>query len=732
MGAQAARWIEGQDGMSHLDFSLTSSVPVIVQSEVAECGLACIAMVSSYLGHCIDVATLRKKFSTSLKGINLKHLMYIAEDSGLSSRAVRCELDELVSLNLPAILHWDLNHFVVLTKTNGSDFFIHDPAVGKRKLNAKECSRRFTGVALELRPGENFSRRDDTVKMSVWQLWSQTTYLYRALSILLIVSVVIQLLGIAAPYYMQWVVDHVLVTADRDLLVVLAVGFGLLMVTSALISTLRSWLVLRLSSTMNLQMGVNLLRHLLCLPLEFFEKRHIGDVVSRFSSLGEVRERITTGIVETIVDGVMSLMVLVVMLFYSVSLTLLVIGAVLLYTGVRLVSYGPLYRTSEGAIRAGASEQSNFLETIRGIQTIKTFASEGHRLSLWQNQFTEVINFEIKLGKLNIGFGLISGMIFGAENILIVYLAALAVLADEMTIGMVLAFLAYKGQLSGRLSNLVEQWIAFRMLRLHLNRLADIALAEPEPSQYGTSILASQYCKDGSAASRGAGSSIEVQQLSYRYGDHDPLVLDDLSFKVSEGEVIAIVGASGGGKTTLIKVLCGLLVPSSGCILFDAVDIRQLGLRHYRRQLGVVMQNDTLLAGTVLENISFFDLEPNLLRIQQCARLASIDDEITAMPMGYYSLVGDMGNQFSGGQIQRLLLARALYQQPRVLLLDEATSHLDVANEHRIAQQIRGLTMTRIIVAHRPETIREADRVLRLEHGKLSQVTVSQAGVIVQ
>ncbi|MGK0463044.1 MAG: ATP-binding cassette subfamily B protein RaxB, partial [Candidatus Azotimanducaceae bacterium] len=477
-----------------------------------------------------------------------------------------------------------------------------------------------------------------------------------------------------------------------------------------------SWLVLRLSSTLSLQMGVNLLRHLLRLPLEFFEKRHIGDVVSRFSSLGQVRERITTGIVETIVDGVMSLMVLVVMMFYSVPLTLVVIGAVLLYTLVRIISYGPLYRASEIAIRISASEQSSFLETIRGIQTIKLFAAEGHRLSLWQNQFTDVINCEIKLGKLSIGFSLVSGMIFGVENILIVYLAALAVLADELSIGMVLAFLAYKGQLSGRLSNLVEQWIAFRMLRLHLNRLADIALAEPESSHAGSPSLPTDS---------GTGSRLEVQHLSYRYGDHEPLVLDDFNFDVSDGEVIAIVGPSGGGKTTLIKLLCGLLMPDSGRILFDGVDIRQLGLHQYRRQLGVVMQNDTLLTGTVLENISFFDLEPNLLRVRQCARLASIDDEISASPMGYYSLVGDMGNQFSGGQIQRLLLARALYQQPRVLLLDEATSHLDVANECHIAQQIRALTMTRIIVAHRPETIREADRVLLVERGKLSQVNAS-------
>ncbi|MFT4798839.1 MAG: ATP-binding cassette subfamily B protein RaxB [Candidatus Azotimanducaceae bacterium] len=702
--------------MSHLDFALTSSVPVIVQSEVAECGLACIAMVSSYLGHPMDISALRKKFSTSLKGITLKNLMHIAEESGLSSRAVRCDLDELVSLNLPAILHWDLNHFVVLTKVTGSGYWIHDPTVGKRKLTTKECSQRFTGVALELRAGAKFTQEDETIKMSVWQLWSKTTYLYRALGVLFAVSVVIQLLGIAAPYYMQWVVDHVLVTADRDLLVVLAMGFGLLMLASALIASLRSWLVLRLSSTLSLQMGVNLLRHLLRLPLEFFEKRHIGDVVSRFSSLGQVRERITTGIVETIVDGVMSLMVLVVMMFYSVPLTLVVIGAVLLYTLVRIISYGPLYRASEIAIRISASEQSSFLETIRGIQTIKLFAAEGHRLSLWQNQFTDVINCEIKLGKLSIGFSLVSGMIFGVENILIVYLAALAVLADELSIGMVLAFLAYKGQLSGRLSNLVEQWIAFRMLRLHLNRLADIALAEPESSHAGSPSLPTDS---------GTGSRLEVQHLSYRYGDHEPLVLDDFNFDVSDGEVIAIVGPSGGGKTTLIKLLCGLLMPDSGRILFDGVDIRQLGLHQYRRQLGVVMQNDTLLTGTVLENISFFDLEPNLLRVRQCARLASIDDEISASPMGYYSLVGDMGNQFSGGQIQRLLLARALYQQPRVLLLDEATSHLDVANECHIAQQIRALTMTRIIVAHRPETIREADRVLLVERGKLSQVNAS-------
>ena len=696
-----------------LNLSISTSVPVVLQSEVAECGLACVAMIASYFGYRIDIASLRRKFSTSLKGINLNHLLYVADGCGLSARAVRCELEELRQLRVPAILHWDLNHFVVLVRSRGDDVWIHDPAVGKRKLKMKECSRRFTGVALELQPGVSFRPAKKIEQMSVRQLWSRLDGLYRALATLFAMSILLQFAAIGAPYYMQWVVDHVLVTADRDLLVVLAFGFMLLMLTTTFLGALRSWLVLRLASMLNLQMGVNLLRHLLRLPLDFFEKRHLGDLMSRFASLGQVRERMTTGVVETVVDGIMSVMVLVVMLLYSVSLTLVVLAAVSLYLCIRLVCYGPLYRASEEAILAGASEQSNFLENLRGIQTIKLFAAEGLRLGLWQNRFTDLINTEIYLGKLGIGFSVVSGLIFGAENILIVYLAALLVLQGDMSIGMVLAFMAYKGQLTSRLSNLVEQLIAFRMLRLHLNRLADIALSKPE-SQDGSFSFSLSSTQPG---------NYEVDGLAYRYGDNEEFIFHDASFSVLTGEAVAIVGPSGGGKTTLIKLLAGLLSPTRGLIRFDSIDIKQLGLSEYRRQLAAVMQNDTLLSGSVLENLSFFASEPDFVRVQNCARMAAIGNEIESLPMGYHSMVGDMGNQFSGGQIQRLLLARALYQQPRVLLLDEATSQLDEANEYRIAEQLRDLPMTRIIVAHRPETIREADKILLVENGKVTDIT---------
>ena len=701
-----------------LSFSAGSDVPVILQAEVAECGLACIAMVASHHGNKLDLQGIRGKFSTSLKGVNLKQLMQIADELGLANRALQCDLEDIKKISLPAILHWDLNHFVVLVKVSGDKLTINDPAIGRRKLRLSEFSQHFTGVLLELTPTAEFRKRDERQTMSLRQLWSRLTNFYRTLGLLFALSIFLQFSALAAPYYMQWVVDRVLLTEDRSLLIVLAIGFSLLVILSTVTGAVRSYLVLRLSSVMSMQMGVNLLRHLLRLPMDYFEKRHIGDVVSRFGSLGSVRERITTGLVETIVDGVMSVLVLAVMLLYSVPLTLIVLASVAIYTVLRLIFYGPLYRASEEVIRASAKEQTNFLESIRGIQTIKLFTNESQRLNIWQNRFAEVVNADIRVGKLNIGFSIMSGLLFGLENILVIYLAALTVMNGELTIGMVLAFLAYKGQLSGRLSGLVEQLIMFKMLKLHLQRLSDIAL-EPQEAHRDAMVLASE----------GAGA-IEVCGVSYRYGDNEPYVLKDISFSVMPGEAVAIVGASGGGKSTLMKLMLGLLTPVDGKIRMDQTDMYQLGLRAYRQQVAAVMQDDTLLAGSIADNICFFETEPNLLRIQQCAAVAAIHDEIAAMPMAYQTLVGDMGNQFSGGQIQRLLLARALYQQPRILFLDEATSHLDTQNETRIVEQISQLSMTRIIIAHRPETIRQADRVLRIDKGHLIEVSDVERNVL--
>jgi ATP-binding cassette subfamily B protein RaxB len=306
---------------------------------------------------------------------------------------------------------------------------------------------------------------------------------------LISLSLVLQLFSLMSPYYMQWVVDEVLISFDKPLLTVLALGLGLIVIISVVTNTVRSWLVLRLSSLLNMQMGVNLLRHLLRLPMNYFESRHIGDIVSRFGSLAEIRERITTGVVETLVDGVMAITVLIMMTLYSVKLTAVVLGAIVLYALVRLALFRPLHQATEEMIQSSAKEQTNFLENMRAIQTIKLFSNESQRQGIWQNHYAEVINSEIRLGRLNISFDSFNKLLFGLENVIVIYFAAMMVMENSLSIGMVLAFIAYKGQLTSRFANLIEQIIQFKMMRLHLDRIADIALTEQEANREGEAVF---------------------------------------------------------------------------------------------------------------------------------------------------------------------------------------------------------------------------------------------------
>ncbi len=692
-----------------LEFSGKKRVPLILQAEMAECGLACIAMVASFHGHKLDMAALRKRFSADLKGMNLQQMIALSDSMGLASRALKCPIEEVGKLALPCVLHWDMNHFVVLTGVTKSGVNINDPALGKRKLTFKEFAEHFTGIALELAPTKAFKQQDERQQMRLSQLWSKMTGLTQTLVSLFVLSILLQIFALVTPYYMQWVVDEVLISQDKPLLVVLAIGFGLLAIINVVTTGIRSWLVLRVSSLMNMQMGVNLLRHLLRLPMSYFEKRHIGDLVSRFGSLAQVRERLTTGLVETVVDGVMSIAVLVMMLIYSVKLTAVVVVAIVLYAALRLALYRPLHRATEESIQASAKEQTNFLENIRGIQTIKLFTCEPQRQSVWQNRYSEVINADIRLGKLKISFDAMNKLLFGLENIIVIYLAATIVMSGGLTIGMVLAFIAYKNQLTERFASLIEQLILFRMLRLHLDRISDIALHKQEANRENL----------GAGALNQVTGRLTLEGVSYCYSDNEPNVIDDVSLTIDAKESVAIVGGSGCGKTTLVKLMLGLLTPTKGRILLDGQDITQIGLVQYRKQIAAVMQDDTLLSGSIADNLTFFDPEPNYLRMQQCAQVAAIDTDISKMNMGYNTLVGDMGSQFSGGQVQRLLLARALYQQPKLLFMDEATSHLDIDNEVKISEQIKHQEMTRVIIAHRPETIKQAQRVLVMHQGKV-------------
>ncbi|MCC2617954.1 peptidase domain-containing ABC transporter [Aestuariibacter halophilus] len=706
-----------------LNFSVSTVTPLILQSEMAECGLASLAMIAGYYGYQIEMPAMRKRYSANLKGMDLQQLIELGDNLGLASRALQCPLDEVHKLQTPCILHWDMNHFVVLTKVSGKGkggkYFVNDPAVGKRSFTREEFSKHFTGICLELTPTSKFEIKEEKAKMKFTQLWSSMSGLKTGLVKLIGLSLVLQLFALMTPYYMQWVVDEVLVSFDKPLLTVLAIGFTLIAIISVVTNAVRSWLILRLSSLLNMQMGINLLRHLLRLPMNYFESRHVGDIVSRFGSLAHIRERITTGFVETLVDGVMAISVLVMMSLYSLKLTAVVLGAIVLYTLVRLALYRPLHHATEEMIQASAKEQSYFLENIRGIQSIKLFGNESQRQGIWQNRYAEVINSEIRLGRLDISFESFNKLLFGLENVLVIYFAAVMVMGNSLTVGMVLAFIAYKGQLTERYTNLIEQIIQFRMMRLHLDRISDIALSEQEANREGEAM----YLADENLSDSYTGE-LKLENICFRYSEQEKPILNNVNLTISAGESIAITGASGAGKTTLMKIMLGLLQPTSGKVSLDGKDITQLGLKMYRQKIAAVMQDDTLLAGSIADNISFFDPQPNYLKIEHCAKLAVIHDDITEMTMGYNSLVGDMGSNLSGGQVQRLLLARALYRSPCVLFMDEATSHLDKDNEAKISEQIQHFPMTRIMIAHRQETIAMAEQVYCLRNGVLVNLTV--------
>ena len=693
--------------LDRLAFGWGARLPMSLQTEAAECGLACLAMIAGYHGYPSELTELRRRLAVSLKGVNLKNLVSMADRVGFASRPVRLELEELRMLKTPCILHWDLNHFVVLKKAGRDGIVIHDPAVGVRSLPLSVVSRHFTGVALELMPFGDYQPAKVPPRVGFRSLLGRMVGLKRNLAQLFLLALAIEVFSVISPFFLQWVVDHALVTADRDLLLILALGFALLLLLKTAVSAMRGWRVIALGASLKVQGRSNLFSHLLRLPAAYFESRHLGDVLSRFGSQETILQAITTDMVETVLDGLLASVTLAIMFVFAPGLATLVLAGALFYGLLRWAFYTPLRQASMETIVWSARRDSHFLETLRGIKTIKLFNGQEGRLAHWLNLLVESVNRQLTTLNLRLAFKVVNTLLIGSLAILIIWLGAQQVLENQMSVGMLLAFIAYKDQFLDRVSNLIDKAVDLTMLRLHGERLADIALTAPEPREPTVS----------DSNERRPPVAIEVRNLRFRYGENESWVLDGVSFRVEPSETVAIVGASGCGKTTLLKILASLLQPSQGEILINGEPLAHVGIQYWRSMIAVVMQDDKLFAGSIADNICFFADSPDFQRIEHCARQAAVHDEIVAMPMGYNTLIGDMGTVLSGGQKQRVLIARALYRQPSLLLLDEATSHLDVANEKTVSAAIRAARVTRIIAAHRPETIRSTDRVISLDQG---------------
>ncbi|EAM4411050.1 peptidase domain-containing ABC transporter [Salmonella enterica] len=689
--------------ISRLEISLFRRVPVIHQTESSECGIACLAMVFGHYGKSIDLFSLRQQFNISSRGATLYSIRTIAVQMGMTARALSLDLNELNVLRRPCILHWNFNHFVVLVSVKRNGFVLHDPARGRIIVSKAEASKCFTGIALELWPGSTFRRERVKKRLNLVTLINSIHGIKGALLKIFALSIVVEAIGLILPAGTQLVMDHALPAGDRGLLSMICISLMFFILLRATVSTSRAWISLIMGTLVNIQWQSGLFSHLLRLPLSYFERRKLGDIQSRFGSLNTLRTTFTTSIVGAIMDGIMVCGLLIMMLLYGKSLTWVVLGFTVVYIAIRLFTYTYYRQLSEEQLIMEARVSSYFMETLYGIAAVKMQGMTDRRHTHWFNLQTDAINTGIRVTKMDLFFGGLNIFISACEQTIILWLGISLVMDNEMTIGMFVAFGAYRMQFSDRISTLVGFLLQLRMMSLHNERISDIALNEQESVK-----------PDIPVSEKITPVSLEVKSLTFRYDQQSIPVFSELNLTVSPGESVAIIGPSGSGKTTLMKVLCGLFKADSGQVLIDGNDIQQMGVNNYRKITGCVMQDDRLFSGTIRENICGFAENIDDEWMVECAKASFIHDTIISMPMGYDTLTGELGEGLSGGQKQRLFIARALYRKPRILFMDEATSALDSKSENYVNSAIKSLNITRIIIAHRESTIKSVDRVFSL------------------
>lgn len=677
-----------------------------LQTEAAECGLACLAAAAQKAGADIDLAWLRQHFPGSIRGMTMRELSETAHAIGMTTRAVRCEPAELGALQLPAILHWGFSHFVMLDKVSRRSARIFDPAQGYRTIRQEEINLRFTGIALELAATPNFRKKSPRPAFNPLSLISWSGDVKAGLVQVLFLSLILQAYLVASPLYIQVAVDSGALQGDSELLSAVTLGFVLFALFNAGAQAMRAVVLQRLSALLSWDMSRRLFHHLVRLPLGWFERRKLADTMARFQAIDPIKALIANGLIASVLDGVLSISMIILMFVYSPSLALVALGGFAAFLIVRFASLPLTLRFEAEQFRASIAEQGRRIETLRSIQTIKVMSGEAQREGVWANKQAMVVKSQQNAGLANGLVGTFQQFCEMITLIMVVYIGAQQVVAGAFSVGALYAFVSYRQQFSTRAAGLVETFISWRLLEVYNSRIADIVLTEPEAGLESEPACLPEM--------RG---TLELVSASFRYSPNDPFVFQNASFSIDAGEFVAIIGRSGCGKSTLLKTVCGLYPLSFGDVRVDGLPLSIWGPKAIREGFGVVLQNDSLLPGSVLDNITFFDDETDIEFAWHCMEQAVIADEVRRMPMSEHTYVGDLGAALSGGQIQRILLARALYKRPRFLILDEATAHLDIEREDRINEHLRALSITRLVIAHRPDTIANADRVLLLQGG---------------
>ncbi len=685
---------------------MSRKVPVIRQLEDADCGAACLAMVLGYFGHHADLRELRDLTGAGRDGVSALSIVRAGRACGLRARGVQAGLDDLRHLPRGSVLHWGFNHFVVFECTTRAGIRVVDPAHGRRVVSGEDLRRAYTGVAILLEPSEVFDRGGSR-RAGTWRylrpMLGQSGNMVRVIA----TSLVIRLAALGLPLLTALVVDEIVPRNDHRLLLVFTAGIAVVIGYNFLSSYLRANVLLELQTRLDTGLTLGFVDHLVKLPYDFFLRRSSGDLMMRLQSNTAVRDILATGTLSAVLDGTFASFYLVLLFVISPVLGIVVLLLALAQVATLLLSWRRNQRLMSGSLQAQADTQSYAYEMLAGIETLKASGAEHRAADRWGDLFTDQVNIDLTRGRLMAAVGSVMGTLQVAAPLVILLTGTFQVLDGRLSLGTMLSAAALGAGFLNPLASLVASGLQLQQLASYMHRINDV-LGTPR-EQHGLRVR---------PAPRLSGQ-IRAQDVSFRYGTLGPAVVNQVSLQIQPGQHVGIVGRSGSGKSTLAHLLLGLYQPTSGRIEFDGQDLAALEAGSVRRQVGIVTQHPYLFGASIRDNIALTNPELPLEAITAAAKIACVDEDVAAMPMGYETKLHDGGASISGGQRQRVALARALVHQPSIVLLDEATSELDTMTERQIYRNLETLSATTIVIAHRLSTIRNADLILVMEQGQL-------------
>ncbi len=685
---------------------------LIPQAEEMDCGAACLAMICKHYGVGMTLGKLRELANVTTQGATLDSLARTGESIGFTTRGLQCTFDALRGFDLPLIVHWEGYHYIIVYGVSSSQVWVADPALGFRKLSVEEFERGWRGTCLTFMPRQDVAQV--AASHSPWVRFARYLLPYKKILLhLFLATFVIQMLGIVPPMIIQNILDGVVVHQNVSLLHLLIMGLIVSNLFTQLTATIRAALANFMVRKLDFTMMSQFFRHTLSLPYSFFAKRKTGDIFARFQENQTIRAFLTESTITTVLNLLMIFIYFTVLFLYNVRLTLLLIAFVIPMLALTVLVTPRVKRFAREVFSVTTEARSYLMEALGGAETVKGMGIERPVRLKWETKYAKALEVQYRAQSFNIGVGLAGQLLNAATTISILWVGADLVLTRELTIGQLIAFNALMGSVLAPLMGLVGLWSLLNDASVAMERLGDVLDLDPEqkPEDLASRVAIPELQGD-----------IRFDGVYFKYdGNETQYVLENITVDIKPGELVAIVGRSGSGKTTLAKLIVGFYPPTDGRLTVDGYDIGIVDKEYYRAQVGYVMQSNLLFSGTVAENIAGGSDEPDRRRIEDVAKKADAHGFISKMPLGYQQVVGERGMGLSGGQIQRLCIARALYREPRLLVFDEATSALDSQSESNIIANLNDILKgrTAVVIAHRLSTIMRADKILVLYEGKI-------------